>query len=63
MMQWGSDVANRRLPSGAETQLPAIPRDFLAKEGKWEQHFEGLAESPAVSPNGEIWDIPSDRIM
>ena len=63
MQRWGSDVVNQRLPSGAGTLLPAIPRDFLARDMRWEQKFEGLAEAPAVSPGGEQWDTPSERVM
>lgn len=63
MKRWAADVANGRLPSGTGTTLRAIPRSFLAKDGPWEQSYDGLANIPPVSPRGIAWDKPNDRVM
>ena len=63
MIRWGKNVANKRLPSEAPVTLSEIPSKFLAGNGRWEQEFPYLQQSPLVNPNGIIWGKPSNRVM
>jgi hypothetical protein len=65
--QWGfaiaNDLADRRLPSGAISNLAPINRSILMKNGPLDQQYSMLERAPPVSPGGPVIDIPSVRLM